>query len=67
MATVTAQMVNSLRQRTGISMMDCKNALKEADGDEDQVRELIELARNHSGVFDTLSNPVPVQVEMAMD
>ena len=31
--TVTAQMVKELRQKTGVGMMDCKNALVEKDGD----------------------------------
>jgi elongation factor Ts len=30
---ITAQLVNELRQRTGIGMMDCKKALQEAHGD----------------------------------
>jgi elongation factor Ts len=30
---VTASLVNELRQKTGAGMMDCKNALVEADGD----------------------------------
>ncbi|MEM1247553.1 MAG: translation elongation factor Ts [Acidobacteriota bacterium] len=30
---VTAQMVKELRERTGAGMMDCKNALVDADGD----------------------------------
>ncbi len=30
---ITAKLVNELRQRTGIGMMDCKKALKETDGD----------------------------------
>jgi elongation factor Ts len=33
MATITASEVNKLRQQTGAGMMDCKNALVEADGD----------------------------------
>jgi elongation factor Ts len=33
MATVTAEMVRDLRERTGAGMMDCKRALTEADGD----------------------------------
>ena len=41
MAQVTAQMVSALRQRTGISMMDCKNALKEADGDEEKAIDIL--------------------------
>lgn len=35
MAEITAAAVKSLRDRTGLPMMDCKRALKEADGDED--------------------------------
>jgi elongation factor Ts len=30
---ITAKLVNELRQRTGIGMMDCKKALQETDGD----------------------------------
>lgn len=30
---ITASDVNKLRQQTGAGMMDCKNALVEADGD----------------------------------
>ena len=33
MANITASEVNKLRQMTGAGMMDCKNALVEADGD----------------------------------
>lgn len=33
MANITASMVKDLREMTGAGMMECKNALKEADGD----------------------------------
>jgi len=33
MATITAESVKELRERTGAGMMDCKRALTEADGD----------------------------------
>lgn len=33
MATITAALVNELRQKTGAGMMQCKKALTEADGD----------------------------------
>ncbi len=36
MATITAEMVRNLRDRTGAGMMDCKRALEEADGDVDK-------------------------------
>jgi len=36
---VTAAMVKELRERTGLGMMDCKNALQEADGDMEQAIE----------------------------
>jgi elongation factor Ts len=36
MANITAAEVNKLRQQTGAGMMDCKNALVEADGDFDK-------------------------------
>lgn len=38
---ITAQMVNELRQRTGIGMMDCKKALTEAEGDIDKAINLL--------------------------
>ncbi|MDO9567549.1 MAG: translation elongation factor Ts [Candidatus Desulfaltia sp.] len=33
MATISAAMVKQLREKTGAGMMDCKEALKECDGD----------------------------------
>ena len=42
MTQVTAQMVKSLRDRTGAGMMDCKNALVESDGDEEKAIEEIQ-------------------------
>jgi elongation factor Ts len=36
MATITAEMVRDLRERTGAGMMDCKRALEEAGGDMDK-------------------------------
>ena len=35
MATITAQMVKELREKTGAGMMDCKKALAQVDGDMD--------------------------------
>jgi elongation factor Ts len=42
MAQVTAAMVKSLRDRTGAGMMDCKNALEEAGGDEEKAIEILQ-------------------------
>jgi len=42
MSEVTATMVKSLRDRTGAGMMDCKNALIEASGDEEQAVDIIQ-------------------------
>lgn len=33
---ITAQMVKSLREKTGVGMMDCKKALAETNGDEEK-------------------------------
>ncbi|WP_031426329.1 translation elongation factor Ts [Flavimarina sp. Hel_I_48] len=41
MAKVTAADVNKLRKTTGAGMMDCKNALVEADGDFDSAIEIL--------------------------
>lgn len=41
MVKVTAQEVNKLRQATGAGMMDCKNALVEAEGDFDKAIEIL--------------------------
>ena len=38
---ITAQLVKELRDRTGISMMDCKSALVEANGDVDKAIEVL--------------------------
>ncbi|MBC2592715.1 translation elongation factor Ts [Ruficoccus amylovorans] len=36
MATISASMVNELRKRTGAGLMDCKGALVEANGNEEE-------------------------------
>ncbi|RMH60178.1 MAG: translation elongation factor Ts [Calditrichaeota bacterium] len=41
MATITAAMVKELREKTGVGMMDCKNALKETDGDMEKAMEVL--------------------------
>lgn len=41
MAKVTLELIQELRQRTGIGMMACKQALTEADGDIDKAIELL--------------------------
>jgi len=38
---ITAEMVKELRQRTGIGVMECKEALKEAGGDQDKAIEIL--------------------------
>lgn len=47
MAAITASMVKELRERTGLGMMDCKNALVESDGDAELA---IENLRKSSGM-----------------
>ena len=41
MATITAEAVRELRERTGAGMMDCKRALDEAEGDMDKAVALL--------------------------
>src|SRR5437660_8858215 len=41
MADVTAGAVKSLREKTGAGMMDCKKALQEAEGSEEQAIEIL--------------------------
>src|SRR5436190_22040787 len=41
MAEVTASSVKSLREKTGAGMVDCKNALVEASGDETQAIDIL--------------------------
>ncbi|MGI6004061.1 MAG: translation elongation factor Ts [Christensenellales bacterium] len=38
---ITSQMVKELRERTGVGMMDCKNALVESGGDMEKAVELL--------------------------
>ena len=44
MADITASAVKSLREKTGAGMMECKKALVEAEGSEEQA---IEILRKH--------------------
>src|ERR671913_2209530 len=41
MAEITAGSVKSLREKTGAGMMECKNALTEAQGNEEQAIEIL--------------------------
>ena len=41
MSTITASAVKSLRERTGAGMMDCKRALQESGGEEEQAIDLL--------------------------
>ena len=41
MATISAQDVKALRDRTAAGIMDCKNALQEADGDSEKAIDLL--------------------------
>ncbi|MCA9371170.1 MAG: translation elongation factor Ts, partial [Candidatus Peregrinibacteria bacterium] len=41
MTTVNASLVASVRARTGVSMMECKKALDEAQGDEEKAIEIL--------------------------
>ncbi len=41
MATITAQMVQELREATNVGMMECKRALTEADGDKEKAIRLL--------------------------
>ena len=43
MAEITAALVKQLRDKTGAGMMECKNALKETDGDVDKAVELLRV------------------------
>lgn len=47
MAVVTAALVKELRERTGLGMLDCKKALKAADGN---IEQAIEDLRKSSGM-----------------
>jgi len=41
MAAITAQMVQQLRERMGVGMMDCKKALTECEGDMDKAADYL--------------------------
>lgn len=41
MTNITMEMIQALRERTGIGMMDCKKALQEANGDIEKAIELL--------------------------
>lgn len=43
---ITTEVIKQLRERTGVSVMQCKKALEEADGD---VAKAADILRKHSG------------------
>ena len=46
MSDISAAAVGSLRSRTGVSILECKKALEDADGDEEKA---IEILRKRGG------------------
>ena len=44
MASITAEMVKNLREKTGAGMMECKKALTESSGSEEQAIEILRKA-----------------------
>ena len=40
---ITAEQVKKLRDQTGVSMMECKRALEQSNGDYDKALELLKL------------------------
>ena len=54
MAKITAALVKELREKTGAGMMDCKNALIEAEGNEEEIEEV-----STPGVFTNLMGGQP--------
>lgn len=78
MAKITAAAVKSLRDRTGLPMMDCKQALQETDGDENAAIEFLRkkglktadkrkdraTAFGRMGVYTNLDRPVGAMVEL---
>jgi elongation factor Ts len=78
MAEITAAAVKSLRDRTGLPMMDCKQALKEADGDEDAaieslrkqgiktqtIRQDRETSEGRFAIYTDFAAPVAAMIEL---
>ncbi|MCP4251614.1 MAG: translation elongation factor Ts [bacterium] len=54
MAQITAAQVKALRQQTGLPMMECKAALTECDGDQEQAVEY--LTKKHKGKMEARSD-----------
>lgn len=78
MADVTAAAVKAFRERTGLPLMDCKKALQEAGGDEEQAIEVLrkrgqqladkrsdrETAFGRFGIYKGVDKPVGAMVEL---
>jgi len=76
--TITAQQVKALRDKTGLGMMDCKTALQEANGDEDEAVKILrsrglkaaekragrETSEGAIGSYVHLNNKIGVLVEV---
>jgi len=68
MAEITAAAVKSLRERTGLPMMDCKKALSETDGNEEAAVEAlrkkgIKTQETKMGVRDTSSGRMGIYAD----
>ena len=57
---ITASLVNELRQKTGVGMMQCKKALTETDGDMDKAVELLRKQGAAVANSSSVSSPAPL-------
>jgi elongation factor Ts len=67
MADITAKMVNDLRNKTGLPMMDCKKALIEAAGDSDKAMENLRKKGVKTSVTERASAEGRVAVAISPD
>src|SRR3954470_483322 len=67
MATITAQMVNELRSKTGLGMMECKKALTETGGDVEKAVEYFRKKGVKTSITERAANEGRVAIGNASD
>jgi elongation factor Ts len=67
MADITAKLVNDLRAKTGLGMMDCKKALVESNGDSDKAFEVLRKKGVKMSALERSANEGRVVIAVAPD
>ena len=68
MAEITTSLIKAIREKTGAGMVDCKNALVEANGDETAAIEILrKIMMNDAGFAEDDFKPIEKEIKQIVN